>query len=89
MPGSLQAHLGQVAHQQQLLSHKRSSVPTMAAGHALIAMQPRQVDILMLKSFAPRVYQSKLKKYANSSLGLHGHHQWVDGELSSWKMQID
>jgi hypothetical protein len=33
----------------------------------------------MLKSFAPKVYQSRLMKFENYSHGFHGRHQWADG----------
>jgi hypothetical protein len=54
----------------------------MAVAPDLIAMQPKPVAIPMLKSFAPKASQSKLKKFVNFSLALHGHLQWAVGELS-------
>jgi hypothetical protein len=47
---------------------------------AQIATQQRQVDIQMSKSFAPKVYHLKYKKYANFLPALRGHLPWVGGE---------
>jgi hypothetical protein len=52
----------------------------VVVARAVIATLPEPVVILMSKSFAPKVYQSKWRKYANYLRELHGRLQWVDGE---------
>jgi hypothetical protein len=57
MPGSLLALQAPVDHLPQSHLPKRSSAPTTAAVLAANATLPKQVDIQMLKSSAPKVYQ--------------------------------
>jgi hypothetical protein len=67
-------------HRQQLHLQQPLSAPMVDAQHVMHVEVFTAARTPMLKSFAPKVYQSRLMKFENYSHAFHGRHQWVDGE---------
>jgi hypothetical protein len=79
MPGYSLVHQDQVDPPPQSPLHKLLSAHMMAVEHAMNADLQQTVRTPMLKSFAPKVFQSKLMKSANFSHVFPGHHPWEAG----------
>jgi hypothetical protein len=79
MRGSLRAHRVAVDHRQQLHLPQPLSALMVDAQHVMHVEVFTAAHTPMLKSFAPKAYQSRSTKFASYSHAFHGRHQWADG----------
>jgi hypothetical protein len=79
MPGYLPAHQDLDDHLPQSHLLKHSSAATMDVEAATNADLQQMAHTPMLKSSAPKVFPSKLMKFANYLLAFHGLHLLADG----------
>jgi hypothetical protein len=79
MRGSLQALQEVGDHRQQLHLQQPLSAPMADVAHAMHVEVFTAAHTPMLKSFAPKAYQSRSTKFASYSHAFHGRLQWADG----------